>query len=48
MSRFGNLVMNIIILKNVLNCNFSHVSRMTNGCAHNLARYAFEYGDYSL
>lgn len=33
-------------LNNNLNCTFSHVKRDTNGCAHNLAKYAIEFSDY--
>lgn len=47
-TRFGSLYFDILELCKVLNFTFSHVLRDANGCAHNLARYALEFSDYSF
>lgn len=49
MSKFSSLVNYNLDLSLIFDgCNFSHTNRVTNGCAHNLARYALEYNDYSF
>lgn len=45
-SKLGAIIIDILNTCAPLSCNFIHVRRAVNGCAHNLAKYAFEFSDY--